>query len=279
MSSTTIPRIVLLTSPGTYGSIIINTLAQHAGVELAGVGLTNRVYRNTGLIGTVRKSVQRMGWRYTAYNALASNVAWTILQLGKRPSGLTTCKQNVRPIVDVNSAETLAWLNEIKPDYVASFYFNQWIGAEVRLLPKRDCVNVHPSLLPAFRGPDPVFRALQRGVTDIGLTIHRVADDFDAGTILHQVGHTINPTSSVFNVYCECAQRGANLLGDWLATGGQVQVNEATETTDALADKTTEAGQGDYATFPTAAEVRDFVQSGGSLIRSKELRQTLKEIS
>jgi methionyl-tRNA formyltransferase len=274
MSSTAIPRVVLLTSPGTYGSIIINTLAEHAGVELLGVGLTNRVYRNTGLIGTVRKSVQRMGWRYTAYNALASNVAWTVLQLGKRPSGLAACQQNVRPIDDVNSKETLAWLNEIKPDYVASFYFNQWIGADVRSLPKHDCVNVHPSLLPAFKGPDPVFRALQRGVTDIGLTIHRVADDFDAGTILHQVGHTIDLTSSVFSVYCECANRGAKLLGDWLAAGGQVN-----ETTAPLPDKTTEAEQDDYATFPTAAEVRDFVQSGGTLIRMKELRQTLREIS
>lgn len=276
MSSTTIQRIVLLTSPGTYGSIIINTLAEHAGVELVGVGLTNRVYRNTGLIGTVRKSVQRMGWRYTTYNALASNVAWTLLQLGKRPSGMAACQQNVRPIDDVNSKETLDWLDERKPDYVASFYFNQWIGAEVRSVPGQDCINVHPSLLPAFRGPDPVFRALQRGVTDIGLTIHRVADDFDAGTILHQVGHTIDPTSSVFHVYCECANRGARLLGDWLASGGLVN-----ETTDALTDKdkATEAGQGDYATFPTAAEVRDFVHSGGALIRMKEFRATLKEIS
>lgn len=274
MSNASVPRVVLLTSPGTYGAFIINSLAGHSGVDLAGIGLTNRVYRNTGLAGTVKKSVQRMGWRYTAYNALASNVAWTMLQIRNRPAGLAACKQNVRPIDDVNSAETLAWLHEIKPDYVASFYFNQWIGAEVRSLPSHDCVNVHPSLLPAFRGPDPVFRALQRGIGDIGLTIHRVADDFDAGTILHQTPMTIDLTSSVFKVYCNCAKHGAQLLGDWLAAGGQ-----HSETTKAQSDKETPEEQHDYTTFPTPSEVSDFVHSGGTLIRFGELRQTLKEIN
>ncbi len=274
MTSTPTPRVVLLTSPGTYGAIIINSLAEHAGVELAGVGLTNRVYRNTGLIGTVKKSVQRMGWRYTGYNALASNVAWTMLQLKKTPSGLAVCQPNVRPIDDINSAETITWLNEINPDYVASFYFNQWIGADVRSVPSAGCLNVHPSLLPALKGPDPVFRALQRGISDIGLTIHRVADDFDAGTILHQTPLTIDRTSSVFSVYCECAKRGAQLLGDWLAAGG-----ECPETTTAQPEATTQEAEGDYTTFPTAAEVRDFVRSGGTLIGRGELRQQLKEIT
>lgn len=274
MSTTSKPRVVLLTSPGTYGAIIINSLAEHAGVELAGIGLTNRVYRNTGLIGTVKKSVQRMGWRYTGYNALASNVAWTMLQLKKKPSGLTACQPNVRPIDDINSAETIAWLKEISPDYVASFYFNQWIGAEVRTVPSTGCVNVHPSLLPALKGPDPVFRALQRGISDIGLTIHRVVDDFDAGTILHQTPLTIDPKSSVFSVYCECAKRGALLLGDWLAAG-----SKQPEPAIAQPHSTSQAEQDDYTTFPTPSEVRDFVRSGGILIRHRELRQTLKEIT
>lgn len=274
MSNISLPRVVLLTSPGTYGSIIINSLAEHSNVELVGIGLTNRVYRNTGLIGTVRKSVQRMGWRYTVYNALASNVAWSILQLRNRPTGLAACKEKVRSIDDINSAETLAWLNEIKPDYVASFYFNQWIGQEVRSVPLRGCVNVHPSLLPALKGPDPIFRALQRGISDIGLTIHRVADDFDAGTILHQASQTINPTSSVFRVYCECAKLGAQLLGNWLVAG-----NRDAETTEIQPATETQAEQGDYTTFPTASEVREFIQGGGTLIRMRELRQTLNEIS
>lgn len=279
MSRTSPPRVVLLTSPGTYGAIIINSLAEHAGVDLVGIGLTNRVYRNTGLIGTVRKSVQRMGWRYTAYNALAANVAWTLLQLRKGPSGLATCKQNVRPINDVNSAETIDWLKEVKPDYVASFYFNQWIGTEVRDIPRKDCVNVHPSLLPAFRGPDPIFRALQRGVTDIGLTIHQVSDDFDAGAILHQSPLTIDPKASVFSVYCECAQRGAQLLGDWLASSEELTKSDKPAAESETSETADQNRQDDYTTFPTASEVRDFVQSGGKLIRIRELRQQLKGIT
>lgn len=46
--------------------------------------------------------------------------------------------------------------------------------------------NVHPSLLPAYRGPSPEFWALRNGDPETGVTIHELADRFDAGAIVAQ---------------------------------------------------------------------------------------------
>src|SRR4051794_24135639 len=43
--------------------------------------------------------------------------------------------------------------------------------------------NLHPSLLPSLRGPDPIFWALRNGLTETGVTAHRLTDRFDAGEI------------------------------------------------------------------------------------------------
>ncbi len=47
------------------------------------------------------------------------------------------------------------------------------------------CINFHPSKLPQFRGPDPVFWQLRSGQAETGITIHDVTDTVDGGGILH----------------------------------------------------------------------------------------------
>lgn len=278
-------RVVLLTSPGAYGAIIINTLAACQGVDIAGIGLTNRVYRGKGLLGTVRTSVKRMGWRYTTYSALAANLAWARLRLSGRPRGLRNCGR-VLPINDVNSAETVDWIRDSNADYVASFYFNQWIGPTVRDLPRKACINMHPSLLPALRGPDPAFRTLERRLGEGGLTIHHVTDEFDAGEILAQRKLLVDTSQSVFGLYCEWAAQGASFLGEWLLqnhhasdeTRSSATDRDASRETPARADSRSDQPRGDYTTFPTAREVHDFVRQGGQLVTMSELSRRVREI-
>lgn len=51
-------------------------------------------------------------------------------------------------------------------------------------LAKTDCVNAHPSLLPKYRGANPIFWQLRRGEKRTGVTLHRVTAAIDAGDIL-----------------------------------------------------------------------------------------------
>lgn len=262
-----IPRVVLLTSPGLFGAEIINRLADEPGIDLVGVGLTGRIYKNKGQVASVLTFLKRTGWRYLTYNALQADVAWTILRVSGRPHGLGKAAGQVRFLHDVNSVSTLDWLKSLAPDYVASFFFNQWIGPGVREIPRAGCVNLHPSLLPALRGPDPVFRTIERGMTSTGYSIHAVADEIDAGTILHQEPCPVPPDLTAFGLYRHLIRGGADLLARWLA--GSVVPD---------AHRNVAAGPGDYTTFPTPGEVTEFFRTGHRLVHLSEWRRALAEV-
>lgn len=258
------PRVVLLTSPNLFGATIINRLADEAELSLAGVGLSARIYKNKGFVTSTRTFLQRTGWRYLAYNGLLSSVSWPILRATGRPGGLARSGAQVRAVDDVNSPAMLDWLRSLQPDYVASFYFNQVIGPEVCATARRGCVNMHPSLLPALRGPDPFFRALERGLTTTGLTLHEIAPEIDAGKILHQEQRPIAPGQSVFALTHSLIGDGADVLARWLAGKVASQPPEATM-----------PGAGDYTTFPSPAEVAAFLRSGGRQVRFGEWRRAV----
>lgn len=259
-------RVVLLTSPGLFGAQIINRLSA-ADLQLVGVGLTDRIYRNKSKLAAVHTFRVRTGWRYLAYNALQSDIAWSLLQLTRRPGGLRRSGAKVRRLEDINAAATRNWLRELQPDVIASFFFNQKIGPEVCAIAGRACINMHPSLLPELRGPDPIFRALQRGLTTTGLTLHEVSPEIDGGRILHQESRAIPEGLSAFGLYSLLIRDGADLLARWLEDKVTPQPPEPSE-----------PGAGDYTTFPTPQEVGKFVAGGGELIRLKEWRQALREV-
>ena len=58
------------------------------------------------------------------------------------------------------------------------------LPADLLALPRLGAINIHPALLPRHRGPSPFEAAFRAGDTETGLTIHRMAADFDTGPIL-----------------------------------------------------------------------------------------------
>jgi methionyl-tRNA formyltransferase len=74
-------------------------------------------------------------------------------------------------------------------------------------------LNVHPSLLPRWRGAAPVERALMAGETETGVTIHRTTSELDAGPIAAQERFPIGPDDDAGTVYAKTAEAAARLLG------------------------------------------------------------------
>ena len=74
-------------------------------------------------------------------------------------------------------------------------------------------LNVHPSLLPRWRGAAPVERALMAGDTETGVTIHRTTPELDAGPIAAQESFTIDAEDDAGAVYRRAAEIAARLLG------------------------------------------------------------------
>ncbi len=126
---------------------------------------------------------------------------------------------------------------------------------------------MHPGLIPSLRGPDPAFRAIERGLKQTGITIHDVSDEIDEGSCRYQEAVDVPEGSSVFGLYSQLIETGADRLARYVA--GDLQVSLPIRAVD---------GAGDYTTYPTAQEVAALLKSGRQLITLSEWRQVLSEI-
>lgn len=93
------------------------------------------------------------------------------------------------PILEVARlahAETITALEAFAPDAICVACFTRRLPPAVLRLPRFGCLNVHPSLLPDNRGPDPLFWTFRRGDAETGATIHLMDAGLDTGPILLQ---------------------------------------------------------------------------------------------
>jgi methionyl-tRNA formyltransferase len=85
-----------------------------------------------------------------------------------------------------------------------------------RLLDERLWLNVHPSLLPRWRGAAPVERAIMAGDRETGVTIHRTTPELDAGPIAAQREFAIGPDDDAGAVFARAAPLAVELVDEVL---------------------------------------------------------------
>jgi len=93
------------------------------------------------------------------------------------------------PVVEVGRLDDprmVSLLASYAPDVIAVACFDRKVPRAVLDLPPLGCLNVHPSLLPANRGPAPLFWTFRHGDAETGVTIHLMSEELDAGDILVQ---------------------------------------------------------------------------------------------
>jgi len=76
-------------------------------------------------------------------------------------------------------------IQELHPDLIVSFTFPYRLPPEITAIPRYGAVNLHPALLPAYRGPN-VARPIYEGASEIGATLHWTEAEYDTGRILSQ---------------------------------------------------------------------------------------------
>ena len=87
-------------------------------------------------------------------------------------------------------------LRRYEPDLVLCLGFPWKIPPDALAVPRHGVVNGHPSLLPRYRGPNPVAWAIRNGETEIGFTFHRMDADLDTGPILAQAAFPLGDEHS-----------------------------------------------------------------------------------
>jgi methionyl-tRNA formyltransferase len=73
-------------------------------------------------------------------------------------------------------------------------------------------INIHPSLLPQYRGPSPIEAAIENGDPQTGVSIMQLSAAMDAGPVYQQVRHTLDGSETQSNLYATLAEKGAEML-------------------------------------------------------------------
>jgi methionyl-tRNA formyltransferase len=100
----------------------------------------------------------------------------------------------------------------LAPEVLAVVAYGRIFGPRFLALFPRGGVNLHPSLLPLYRGPSPIQAALSAGDAETGLTVQTLAAEMDAGDILAQERVAIDPDETAVELGARLASLGAVLL-------------------------------------------------------------------
>jgi methionyl-tRNA formyltransferase len=111
-------------------------------------------------------------------------------------------------------------LAALAPDLLVVAAYGLILPPSVLTLPTFGCINVHASLLPAYRGASPITAAILEGRTETGITIMLMDEGMDTGPALRQAASPILPTDTTASLSARLADLGAQLLvqtlPDWL---------------------------------------------------------------
>lgn len=162
----------------------------------------------------------------------------------------------------VKSDEAFQKLSALRPDIAAVASFGQIIPRRVLDIPKHGCLNVHASLLPAYRGASPIAAAIAAGDSETGISIMLMDELMDHGPILATAVEPIRPNDTTEALEKRLAELGAGMLPDVMAGFAQGSI-QPVEQDHAKATKvpllTREHGRLDW--NKTAAELERLVRA------------------
>ena len=116
----------------------------------------------------------------------------------------------------INSPEWIEKIASLKPDIILSVYYRKMIGRAILDIPRLGAMNLHGSLLPAYRGRCPVNWVLVKGEHQTGVTLHFMVDKPDAGDIVGQKEVNIDFNDTAQTLYDKLCTAAGQLLNDLL---------------------------------------------------------------
>ena len=113
---------------------------------------------------------------------------------------------------DINHPLWVDRIRALKPEIIFSFYYRNLLGREILDIPGRGALNLHGSLLPAYRGRCPVNWVLINGEKETGVTLHYMTAAPDAGDIVAQETVAITPEDTAHTLYGKMVPAAARML-------------------------------------------------------------------
>jgi len=116
-----------------------------------------------------------------------------------------------KEMIDVHCSKFINFVNTIKPDVILSVMspviFKPELLNRVSL-----AINIHPSILPQYKGIDPLFWAIKNSEKYAGISIHKMRKEVDSGEILMQTRFKLGKNISLYGANLKASQLGGKLL-------------------------------------------------------------------
>jgi methionyl-tRNA formyltransferase len=210
------------------------------------IDLSKRMYRLYGSLNFFRRSIEYAYREVTDRMGVRTYSVESIVQ-----------KQGIQTnhFESVNTTEFVARVRESEVDVLLSVSAPEIFEPIVLNTPAWGCINVHTSDLPSYRGMLPTFWALYHGDSEIGVTVHTMAEDIDRGRIVRQTSFFISPDATLDDVIKQGKREGGRLAAVAL---------EDIETGSITLSRM--EGEGSYFSFPTIDDRLEFLRRGNRLL-------------
>jgi len=250
-------RIIFCTYSSVYSSIVLKRLLNDLNIEVVAIINSTRVFNpKFGFVRGAIEQIRTTGWRYSTYLFLVTDLA-RLLKPSESLHGLA--RQHKIPVldtVDINSSESLDFVISKRANTLVAAHFNQLVKSP---LLDMDCINIHPSLLPALKGVDPAFYAILRNL-ETGVSLHKMSETFDTGDVLLQKPCKLASSDTVFSANCGLFYEGAGLAIEWLKNP---KLDISVDNTD-----------GSYDSWPDKEKIKKFRKADKRLISLSQMWRT-----
>jgi len=214
-------KTVLFCTEGHQGSdIVFNLLRYMPEIEIIGIVYSSSVPTS---YKKLYQHFRKMGWRLSwllfwqhfiqRVGSLFAFLA-SMIRRDCYVSAWQIVKEDNIPIIQgcVNSKTTQDFIKSCKPDLILSAYFHQIIERPTLNIPKIGILNIHPGLLPDYRGAMSYFWALKNEEDLVGVSLHWIDEGIDTGKIIDQQNFKVKPHMTQHQVMIKTAILGSALF-------------------------------------------------------------------
>jgi len=111
--------------------------------------------------------------------------------------------------ININDEDVINEISKYNPELIITVAYGGYIGKKLRKMPKFGIINLHPSLLPKYRGSSPINYPLFNGDEYTGNTIFKIVSKMDAGPIIYQSKIKIEKDDNYTKLSSKLAKFGA----------------------------------------------------------------------
>lgn len=167
----------------------------------------------------------------------------------------------------LTDAAFIEQLRNAKPDLIIVSSYDTKIPPAIRTIPKYGAVNLHPSLLPKYRGACPEFWAIRNGDGETGVTLHYLSDTFDSGDIIAQERIPLDLCETLGSLLYKVGRTSLELIGSFLDMLHENKPVARRRQDDANATKAPLVGQNDLRInwHESATAICNLIRAGNPL--------------